>query len=939
MKRKFLLLLPFLGAVLLLPEIKATTPFPSMTCTGEITINLQSTGDTFSIDPFFLLEGGPYGDPSDYELTLLDQNMNVIPGNTITQIYVGQTLTGIVTEISTSDDCWSELTITQSDAPVILSDCTAQSFCNTDPTCSPLPIELSIEAADDSTASSELIFSYQIDENYDPNEPGSPTFDYTSSNNPYASTGNEANEANGSYPNGIYFMEWTVTDSDGNASSCAYEVEVKDCLPPVAVCDQITSVALDANGSATIFSEDIDDGSWDNCGLAALKIKRGDAPASSPFSDSVSFDCSGLGENLFVRLRVYDAIGTFEEDDPEAQYTECFSDITIEDLLSPIIVCPSDQTLNCSDFAPLSIEGVSQDTAAGSPVFLLPDNQLIGYADFVFDNCPDVIITLNQTDNTDACGIGTIERVFSAIDQAGNSAVCTQTLTLENQTPFDICDTDPWNSPVTGCAGGHSLDDGVEWPADMVVNGCGYLPDELEMNPAVDSNNVRPRIFSEECALTAITYTDQIIILGGDTILVVRDWTVSDWCQEDPGNPGGIKSWSYTQEITYIDTDCAVQVCVTNLLGEPLCNVELAPGIFTDEAGCALLPAGLTELTPTKEEAHINGVNILDMFKIRQYVLGMIALGPLQKIAADVSNEGIVSTFDLVLINQLLLGDLDFFPVPGAWNFEPGFIDLSNVVPGETIHIQAVKMGDVDGSADTGCVPGGSGIAIDHLVSLLAKDQLINAGETYDISIRASNFSDVLGFQLYMDYDTSVLNFVEFSGSLIPGFDENDLAKEADGRLAGVWLSLSPTEGVTLSEDDLFLQLRFTALKDGIFSESLTLGPKELALGIDENEEVIGFDTLLWENPIVTDIHSASGPAESLSVFPNPSRGDLHFQLESGVAPGGRLYLFNAYGQIAYEASIQKSHIIPAGTLSAGCYYYQIEVDGRHLKGKLILLE
>ena len=88
-------------------------------------------------------------------------------------------------------------------------------------------------------------------------------------------------------------VNYTVTDALGLSASCSFTVTVSDITPPVAICRDIT-VELDINtGTATITPDDINNGSFDNCGIASMTIDRTD------------FDCTDLGPNN-VTLTVID---------------------------------------------------------------------------------------------------------------------------------------------------------------------------------------------------------------------------------------------------------------------------------------------------------------------------------------------------------------------------------------------------------------------------------------------------------------------------------------------------------------------------------------------------------------------------------------------------------------------------------------------------------
>jgi hypothetical protein len=86
-----------------------------------------------------------------------------------------------------------------------------------------------------------------------------------------------------------------VTDVNGNTNTNVATVTVVDNTPPVvSVMDFL--VHLDITGNATITGEDIDNGSWDACGIASMEV----------FPNA--FDCSSVGSNT-VTLTVTDVNG------------------------------------------------------------------------------------------------------------------------------------------------------------------------------------------------------------------------------------------------------------------------------------------------------------------------------------------------------------------------------------------------------------------------------------------------------------------------------------------------------------------------------------------------------------------------------------------------------------------------------------------------------
>ena len=93
------------------------------------------------------------------------------------------------------------------------------------------------------------------------------------------------NNAPATYPLGTTTVTWTITDAAGNVTTVDQTVTVVDETAPVVLLAN-TSVILDANGYAAVGFEDLDNGSYDNCGIASVVISQSE------------FDCSNVGNNL-----------------------------------------------------------------------------------------------------------------------------------------------------------------------------------------------------------------------------------------------------------------------------------------------------------------------------------------------------------------------------------------------------------------------------------------------------------------------------------------------------------------------------------------------------------------------------------------------------------------------------------------------------------------
>ena len=190
---------------------------------------------------------------------------------------------------------------------------------------------------------------------------------------------------------------FTVTDASGNTSSCTAEVTVEDTTAPLASCQDIT-VALGENGSVTITPADIDQGSTDNCGGITFEITP------------TTFDCSNIGTNQ-VSLMVTDGNGLT---------SECFATVTVIDNTAPTAIC-QDITISLNQEYEATI--TAADINGGST-----------------DNCA---ITNSSIDINffDCSSIGANIVTLNVIDQSGNEATCTATVTVVEGifTPNAVC--------------------------------------------------------------------------------------------------------------------------------------------------------------------------------------------------------------------------------------------------------------------------------------------------------------------------------------------------------------------------------------------------------------------------------------------------------------------------------------------------------------------
>ncbi|MEZ5002680.1 MAG: HYR domain-containing protein [Chitinophagales bacterium] len=217
----------------------------------------------------------------------------------------------------------------------------------------------------------------------------------------------------------------TVTDVNGNSSTCTAQITIDDILPPTAGCEDIT-VYLDSNGTVSIDKSDIENGSTDNCGWSnALSIDKSD------------FNCSNVGENT-VTLLVGDGNGN---------QASCTSTVTVVDNIAPVLVC-QDVTVYL---------GANGQTSNTNPYL---NGMLVSES----DNCSTVGGVGVTGPRTYTCNSPTTVTVkIIQDDPSGNESNCTAILT--------ILDT---IVPVASCK-----DVTIELPASLTYD---LLPSDIDDN-------------------------------------------------------------------------------------------------------------------------------------------------------------------------------------------------------------------------------------------------------------------------------------------------------------------------------------------------------------------------------------------------------------------------------------------------------------------------
>jgi hypothetical protein len=331
-------------------------------------------------------------------------------------------------------------------------------------------------------------------------------------------------------PLGTYNVRYKASDECGNISYCFFELTVADLVPPVAACDQTTTVAINGNdpydcytpadgcdgaGVTWVKAKTFDDGSYDNCNQLKFTVRRM-APYSACINalshdpcypgnvsefdlataelDSIKFYCCEVGQTQTVILRVYqiDVNGNYVLGlDGEPIYNECMIQVEVQDKIKPICQPPANVTVACENFDPsLWLYGKAE----------VLDNCCLDKTKEYQGQCGlahSVSYTLFDT----VCNRGTIVRTFRAYDCHGLSSQCTQRVVVNYNQKYYI-----------------------KFPNDTIVTACN-----------AGFNYTEPKFYGEDCELLGVSYEDQVFTVVPDACFKIeRNWKIINWCTFNP---------------------------------------------------------------------------------------------------------------------------------------------------------------------------------------------------------------------------------------------------------------------------------------------------------------------------------------------------------------------------------------------------------------------
>ncbi|MEQ1514823.1 MAG: HYR domain-containing protein, partial [Lysobacteraceae bacterium] len=333
----------------------------------------------------------------------------ITPGSCANRYSIARTYT--VTDCSgNSTSSTQTITVNDITGPILIAPATQTLNVGSGVGCSvPMPDYISLVSATATDACGAGVITYQ---QLAPNAPGSLVIGY----------------------GGTRTIVIVATDACGNTSTTSFLLNLVDQTAPTAICKSITVNLSSTTGAGTVSITPamVNNGSTDNCSAVTLVSV---VPST--------LTCANVGTNT-VTLTVRDDSGNT---------STCTSTVTVNDITAPSIVCN----------APITTTTGVGNTQCGAVVTYT--------APTVTDNCSGA--TTVQTTGL-ASGslfpVGVTTNTFVATDASGNTASCSFTVTVtDNTAPIIVC-----NAPIVTTTGAGNTQCGrvVTYTAPIGTDNC-----------------------------------------------------------------------------------------------------------------------------------------------------------------------------------------------------------------------------------------------------------------------------------------------------------------------------------------------------------------------------------------------------------------------------------------------------------------------------------
>ncbi|RMH16850.1 MAG: hypothetical protein D6698_09090 [Gammaproteobacteria bacterium] len=426
---------------------------------------------------------------------------------------------------------------------------------------------------------------------------------------------------------------------------------------------------------------------------------------------------------------------------------------------------------------------------------------------------------------------------------------------------------------------------------------AGNTPISSSSHPAPPSNTLRVAIHKE----------------NGDPVLITLNANL---------DPDASCSYDPIEAITLRARDQGTGcVCVSTGCPEEITGTTIDPcGFYSEVFNCS---QNNYSIQPFKNTGWLNGVTTFDLVLISKHLLGVQLLdSPYKIIAADANNSESVTTFDLVALRKLILFIDAKISTNTSWRFIPASyvfpnpanpwaenfpecinVDMTNQTEALDQDFIAIKVGDVNLSASTGCgnMPPFSDAAGDRAAEIVqlhcAAGQAV-AGQSIVATLYVESPADLVAWQTGLKFDTDYLE-LETAGPgsldfMTPG--NFGLTEKEEGKLRVLWYA-EDARAIPFSRPREAFRLKFEVKRSfDHWADVLNLDEEVLLNAAWEESGQEHRPSLAFRSEPFADLAAQQREA-SVTTVPNPFTNQLSVRVELPADEWFAIEVFDATGR------------------------------------------
>ena len=320
----------------------------------------------------------------------------------------------------------------------------------------------------------------------------------------------------------------------------------------------------------------------------------------------------------------------------------------------------------------------------------------------------------------------------------------------------------------------------------------------------------------------------------------------------------------------------------------------------------------------------LDGISTLDLVLISKHILATQPLDKCQQYAADVNENGTVTTAYIVLLRRMILGLQSVFTPSGCYRFIEenalmnancmADINLSNdeAITKFDANFKLIKKGDINCNAEGLVAPPKNEFTVRKESSTSA----VLATQEFYYDFKPSNFTDIEGFQMGIRYDATQMEYIGQTALNLPLASEDNIANKTEngGTLNVVWVNPNTT-AASLSEGQKMFRLTFKA-KQNISNTLSLLNLDNTVLAneiysLDNTSSSIFLGGIETRAIVLTSIANAGSGSNakvgatssqlggiSIKTIPNPFDKDLTLQVSAVSNMSVDIEIYDVMGRL-----------------------------------------